>query len=124
MEPKVSNGRPLPNIPQAFADVAMTDGPTAARAGCESDSKFLDGVKRTAEGKLTPGEVPYPQPVIRGNRFTRYLVADVRAWLIERAARGSNPRTVTQVIAHATKASSKAAEKRAAATAQPAQAGE
>jgi hypothetical protein len=105
----------LPPVLAALADVAMTDGKTAARAGGESDSKFQDGVKRTAEGNLKPGEAPYPQPVIQGNRFTRYLVADVRAWLIERAARGRSPQIAARVTAHATMASRKAAEKRAAA---------
>lgn len=104
----------LPPVPPALADVALIDGPTCAAAGGESISKFSDGVRRTEAGQLKPGEVPYPQPVIRGNRCTRWRMADVRAWLIERAAQ---PQHDDAVIDKATKASRAAQRKRDAAQA-------
>jgi hypothetical protein len=99
-----------PPVPSALADVALIDGPTCAAGGQVSISQWLDLV-RTGDA---------PQPAIREPRFTRWKLADVRAYWVERAARGSNPQIVAQVTAHATKASRKAAEKRAAAAAQTA----
>ena len=105
----------LPPVPPELADLAMIGAQPIAAAADESYSSFLDGVRRTAEGELKDGEVPYPQPKIRRPRFTRWLISDVREWLIQRAARGSNPQIVAQVTAHAKKASRRAAELRAAA---------
>jgi hypothetical protein len=97
----------LPPVPPALADVALVDGPTCAAAASEAISTFHDGVRRTAIGKLAEGEVPYPQPVIRRPRFTRWRLADVRAWLIERALQQS-AETATAVTEQARKASAKA----------------
>ena len=77
----------LPPVPLVLADVALTNGPTAAAAGDMSLSAFLDGVRRTAAGELHDDEIPYPLPVIRSPRCTRWRLADIRAWLIDRAAR-------------------------------------
>lgn len=89
----------LPPVPAALADVAQIDGPTCAAAGAISVSTWLDLVRR--------GEAP--QPVLRGNRCTRWRLADVRAWLIERAAQ---PLHDDAVIAKATHASRAAKRKR------------
>jgi hypothetical protein len=95
----------LPPVPPALADVALIDGPTCAAAGGEAISTFHDGVRRTEKGELAEGEVPYPLPVIRRVRFSRWRLADVRAWLIARAAQATAD---DEVIRRATKASAKA----------------
>jgi predicted DNA-binding transcriptional regulator AlpA len=66
----------LPPVPAVLADVAMIDGPTGAAAGGISLSSWHELV-RLKEA---------PQPLIRRPRCTRWRVADVRTWLIERAA--------------------------------------
>jgi predicted DNA-binding transcriptional regulator AlpA len=104
----------LPPVPAALVEVALIGGPTSAAIGEVSLSQWHDLVRA--------GDAP--QPVIREPRFTRWKLADVRAYWAGRAARGSNPQTVAWVTAHATKASRKAAEKRATAAAQAAQSGE
>jgi predicted DNA-binding transcriptional regulator AlpA len=68
----------LPPEPAVLADVAMIDGPTCAAAGGISISSWHELVR----------EKRAPQPVIRAVRCTRWRLADVRAWLIERAAQG------------------------------------
>ncbi len=68
----------LPPVPPILADVAMIDGPTCAAAAGISISGWHDLVRTGAA----------PQPVIRRPRCTRWRLADVRAWLIERAAQG------------------------------------
>jgi len=88
--------------PPALADVALIDGPTAAAAGCMSLSSWHELVRK--------GEAP--APVIRQPRCTRYRLADVRAWLIERASRGSGPEAASRVAATASKASAAAQAKR------------
>jgi len=62
--------------PQALADVALIDGPTAAAAACMGMSKWHDLVR---SGKA-------PQPVIQRPRCTRWRLADVRAWLVAMSA--------------------------------------
>lgn len=108
----------LPPVPPALADVALVDGPTSAASAGESLSTFHDGVRRTARGELAVGEVPYPQPVIRRPRFTRWRLIDVRAWLIARAAQTSSDddviRRATNASAKARATSRKTAEARAA----------
>ena len=64
--------------PQALADVALIDAPTAAAAACMSLSQWHELV---AEGKA-------PAPAFRRPRCTRWRLADVRAWLVEYAAQG------------------------------------
>lgn len=101
----------LPAVPGALADVALCTGPEAAAAARDSVSSFLDGVRRTAAGKLKPGEAPYPQPVIRQPRCTRFKIADVRAWLIQRAEANTQD-AARVVVLNATRASAAARSKR------------
>ena len=54
----------------------------------------------------------FPAPVIRKPRFTRWRLADVRAWLIHQAAT-EDPVAASRVIAKAKKASLAAQAKRA-----------
>lgn len=91
--------------PESLADVAHIDGPGAAAAGCLSISQWHALVR---EGRA-------PQPVIRAPRFTRWRLADVRAWLVARESQpavGDDP-----VVAQATRASRAARAKRQAAKA-------
>ncbi|HQC99491.1 MAG TPA: hypothetical protein PK306_27670 [Aquabacterium sp.] len=63
-------------VPPALADVALVDGPTCAAAAAMSISQWNELV-RAREA---------PQPVVRQPRFTRWRMADVRGWLIAKAA--------------------------------------
>lgn len=111
----VSAGPAAPiTLPAALAEVAFVDGRTAAAAGGECLSKFLGGVRRTERGELEPGEAPYPLPRIRKTRFTRYLMADVRTWLIARAEQGCGAADVQCLIDKTKRASAAAKAKRAA----------
>ena len=87
----------LPPIPQALADVAYIDGPTCAAAGSMSLSLWHEMVRLKQA----------PQPVIRQPRCTRWRLADVRAWLIERGAQQS-PGAGAAVTEQARKASAEA----------------
>lgn len=91
----------LPPVPAALADVALIDGPTCAAAGGMSLSSWLDLVRQKQA----------PQPAIRQPRCTRWRLADVRQFLIERAARGTDGSEA--LIANAKKASAAARAKRA-----------
>ena len=64
--------------PQALADVALIDAPQCAAAACIGQSQWWELVKT---GRA-------PQPVMRAPRCTRWRLADIRAWLIERAGAG------------------------------------
>lgn len=97
----------LPPVPPALADVALIDGPTCAAAGGISLSTWHDLVRLRAA----------PQPVIRRTRCTRWRLADVRNWLIERAAQQAGG-AAEEVTARATKASARAREPQAVAKAQ------
>ncbi len=101
--------------PPELAEFALIDGPRIAAAACMSLSAWHDGVRRTALGQLRPGETPYPQPVIREPRCTRYRVADARAWLQRRADEGTAPEVANAVVQNARRASQAARSKRAAA---------
>ncbi|MFT3818300.1 MAG: hypothetical protein QM750_11810 [Rubrivivax sp.] len=81
--------------PPELADVAMIDAPRIVAAACLSLSTWHELVRA---GKA-------PQPAMRLPRCTRWRLADVRAWLIERAAQ---PVSDNAVIERATKASAKA----------------
>ena len=96
----------LPPIPPVLANVAMIDGPTCAAAAGSCLSAWHDKV-RLKEA---------PPPVIQQPRFTRWLLADVRAWLIERAKQPGGTAS-DEVTARAKKASVKAQEGRVAAAA-------
>jgi predicted DNA-binding transcriptional regulator AlpA len=80
-------------------DVAHIDGPGAAAAACLSISQWHALVR---EGRA-------PQPVIRAPRFTRWRLADVRAWLV---ARESQSAADARVIEQAHKAAAAARAKR------------
>lgn len=98
----------LPPVPPALADVALIDGPVAASAGGISLSHWHDLVRRKEA----------PQPVVRESRCTRWLLRDVRAWLVLRAAQAaSNSRAGESLKARATKASAAAKAKRVPSTA-------
>jgi hypothetical protein len=116
MRPTVTAKTHLPAIPSGLFDVALIDGPAIAAAGGESISSFLDGVRRTAQGELRPGEVPYPQAVIKRVRFTRFLMADARRWLIARAQAGDTAASET-VTDRARRASAAARKPKAVAKA-------
>ena len=60
-------------IPSGLVDVAYIDGGACAAAAAMSISQWHAMVK---DGKA-------PKPAIRKPRFTRWLMADVRAWLIQ-----------------------------------------
>lgn len=92
----------LPAVPPALADVSLIDGPTCASAGGMSISSWHEAVRVGSA----------PQPVLRQPRCTRWRLADVRAWLIERAANKQAPAEVSRVVALATKASRAAKAKR------------
>lgn len=70
--------RDLPAVPPALADVAFVDAPTCAAAAGLSISSWHDLVR---EGVA-------PAPAFRAPRCTRWRIADVRTWLIERAVAG------------------------------------
>ena len=84
--------------------MALIDGPTCAAAGGISISTWHELV-RVKDA---------PQPVMRAVRCTRWRLADVRAWLIARAAQATAD---DEVIRRATKASAKAKALRATAQA-------
>lgn len=94
----------LPPVPTALEDVALIDAPHIAAAGGLSLSQWHDLVRRKVA----------PQPAIRGTRFTRWRLSEVRAWLATMAAESgrneplaSGARRVS-VDALPTKASSRA----------------
>jgi len=87
----------LPPIPAALADVAHIDGPTCAAAAGLSLSSWHELVRIKDA----------PQPVIRQPRCTRWRLADVRAWLIKRAAM-QTPGAADAVTQQARKASAEA----------------
>lgn len=61
------------SIPAGLIDFAYIDGAACAAAGAMSISQWHALVK----------EESAPQPVIRKPRFTRWLLSDVREWLIQ-----------------------------------------
>jgi predicted DNA-binding transcriptional regulator AlpA len=89
--------------PPVLADVALIDGPTCAAGACISVSQWHELVK---EGEAPP-------PAFRAPRCTRWRLADVRAWLVQRAERG-NQAAAQHVVAQAQRASTAAKAKRLA----------
>lgn len=89
--------------PAALADVALIDASSIAAAACMSLSSWHELVQK--------GEAP--QPVIRRPRFTRWRLADVRMHLAKMASEGVDHDAAKNLKAQATKASRKAAERRA-----------
>lgn len=79
---KARNKTPrIKHTPAALAEVALISGATCAQAGDMALSKWL--------GLVASGDAP--QPVIKQPRYTRWALADVRQWLVERARAGSMP---------------------------------
>jgi len=97
-----------PPVPAALADVALIDGPTVAAAASISISQLYELVRTKAA----------PQPVIRAPRCTRWSMATVRLWLIQRAEHGLDEQASALVTAKAAKASAAAQAKRRTAAAQ------
>jgi predicted DNA-binding transcriptional regulator AlpA len=97
----------LPPVPLALQDVAHIDGPTCAAAAGNSLSSWHKLVRLKQA----------PQPVIRQPRFTRWRLADVRAWLIERTSQQCVD-TAAAVTEKARKASAEARKPPAVAKAQ------
>lgn len=107
-EPKLA-GRALP---AELADVAFADINVTAAAVNMSVSWVYEEVR---SGRA-------PQPVIREPRCSRWLVSDVRLWLIELARKAAaNTQSAELMTARATKASTAAQAKRAAKAAATAQ---
>lgn len=102
--------RPIirPQVPDVLADVALIDAPRIAAAACISLSTWLELV-RTGDA---------PQPAIRAPRHTRWRLAEVRAWLAERAEGGNDTEAARNLIANARLASAKARDPAAVAKAQ------
>ena len=92
-----------PPLPSANADVALTDINDVCALVRMSPSWWHDEVRA---GRA-------PAPLRFGPRCTRWKLADVRAWLIERAAQ-PQAEAAELVKARATKASAAARAKRAA----------
>lgn len=91
--------------PPELADVALIDAPRIAAAACMSLSAWYVLVRR--------GQAP--QPAIRAPRCTRWRLADVRAWLAQRAEQGSSPQATLSLVTNARRASAAALAKRQAA---------
>ena len=83
-----------PTIHDALVDVSMIDAQSCAAAASISISSWHAEVR---EGTA-------PQPAVRLPRMTRWRLADVRDWLIQRAARDHDQ----SVVEKATRASAKA----------------
>lgn len=105
MGPNVTTKTDLPAIPAVLADVALIDGPTCAAASGISLSAWSDLVRVGAA----------PHPVIRRPRCTRWRLADIRAWLIQRANQSGDERS-DALVAQAKRASNAAKAKRAGST--------
>lgn len=94
----------LPTVPAALVDVSMIDAPQCAAAAGISLSQWHELV-RTGTA---------PAPAFREPRCTRWRLADVRAWLIQRASGNTYP---GRTVALAQRASSVAKAKRQSAQA-------
>lgn len=101
-------------VPDGLVDVALVDAKAIAASASMSLSALYDGVRRTAIRELLDEEIPYPQPVIRQPRYTRWRMSDVRAWLVELASAGGAAGG-KRVLDQAARASSAALAKRRAA---------
>ncbi len=95
-----------PNLPSNLADVALLDIRDVCAAARMSASWIHDEVRARR----------FPQPMRFGPRCTRWRSADIRAWLIARAAVAqADTETSAQLTARAKKASDAAQAKRLAA---------
>lgn len=94
-----------PPLQAAHADVALAD---------MNDLEVLTRMKRSWLYEAVR-ESRFPPPVIREPRCTRWKLSDVRAWLIERAAKGAADTQARELTsARARKASAAAQAKRVA----------
>lgn len=94
----------IPDLPAALADVAMIDGATAAAACGISITNWQELVRKRVA----------PQPVFRAHRCTRWLLSDVRQFLIQRAQQAARePGQGDALLRRAKTASLAAAAKRA-----------
>lgn len=89
-------------IPPELVEVALVCAKTAAASADMSLSKWYDGVR---EGTA-------PQPVIRQHRYTRWRLADIRQWLLDRASSAPASVEVKATSLRALHASKSAAKKR------------
>ena len=95
-----------PEIPSALADVALIDDTTCAAAA---------GMSVTYWRELVAGGIA-PQPAIQAVRFTRWRIADVRAFLIAFVA-NADPAAAELSVSTAARASAGARAKRESAAA-------
>jgi predicted DNA-binding transcriptional regulator AlpA len=95
-----------PPLPESHADIALCDMADVCALVRMSTTWVHDQVRA---GR-------FPQPLRYGPRCTRWTMASIRAWLIERAAQPQAEATAA-VIAKAKKASDAALVKRSAARA-------
>ena len=91
-----------PPLADVHADVAFVDIDDIRSLTRMSPSWVHEEVRRGT----------FPAPVVRKPRFTRWRLADVRAWLIQQAAT-EDPAAASRVLAKAKKASIAAQAKRA-----------
>jgi predicted DNA-binding transcriptional regulator AlpA len=89
-------------IPPGLVDVAYIDGGECSAAAAMSLSQWHALVK---DGKA-------PSPAIRKPRFTRWLMSDVRDWLIQYRTQADSQADSARVIGVATRASQAAQAKR------------
>ena len=92
-------------IPEALADVALIDARSAAAAAAIAVETWRAAVRN--------GQAP--QPVVRAARANRWLLRDVREWLIRVASQGQQDVDRSVLAGRAAKASAAAAAKRRAA---------
>lgn len=98
-QPPTKKARPTvrPPLPESHADVALCDIADVKALVRMSDSWIHDQIKARK----------FPEPVIRLPRCTRWSLAHIRNWLIERAAQ-PNAEASAMVTARAKKASAAA----------------
>jgi len=89
------------DYPAGLDDVALINGRTCAAAGDMSISQW--------HAEVASGDAP--QPAIRQPRYTRWLLSDVRTWLVQRVAKArADTATSAAVLRKAKYASGKARE--------------
>ena len=93
-----------PPIPEAHADVALADIGDLVALTRMGRSWIHAAVRRGA----------FPAPAIREARCTRWRLADIRTWLIDRASTGTDPQVAEMLTARAKKAGDAARSKRIA----------
>lgn len=89
-----------PAVPAGLTDVALIEAATCAAAGGMSVSWWHNEV---AAGRA-------PQPVVRAPRCTRWRLADVRAFWIAFAEKGSADKGAAQAVTAQAKKASRAAQ--------------